>query len=104
MTLLRPVGITFPGAVATTSTWLKLAQTSEVTNSTIKVAPMALPVGEGGDSTISKAAGKKAYSSRSRGARVGNGMIFSAGLMKALPTVDCECRLACPDNSALDVQ
>src|SRR6202021_2461372 len=84
MTLLWPVGITFPVAVATISTWLRLAHTNASKNRLIRVAPIARPVGEGGVSTISSAAGRNASSSRSRGLGLaGKGTTFIAAFMKS---------------------
>ena len=49
------------------------------------VAPIARPIGDGGVSTISSAAGRKASSSRSRGVLVdGKEMIFFVAAIAAL--------------------
>jgi hypothetical protein len=86
MTLLRPLGIIFPGAVATISRWPKLAHISANTNAAITLAPIARPIGEGGVSTISSAAGKNSSSSGSRGlAPVGKGTIFAADFIRLSP-------------------
>src|ERR1700684_2217974 len=74
----------FPVAVATISTWPRLAHRSASTNSAIMDAPIARPIGEGGVSTISSAAGRNASSSRSRClAPPGNGTIFFSAFMDA---------------------
>src|SRR5690242_88804 len=64
MTLVRPLGTIFPAADATISMVPQDAQTSAAQNRIITVAMIARPVGEGGVSTISKAAGRNASSSR----------------------------------------
>ncbi len=65
-TLVRPLGMTLPVAEATISIWPNTAQASARQNSAMRVRPMARPIGEGGASTISSAAGKNAISSLSR--------------------------------------
>src|ERR1700738_4618016 len=63
-----------PGAEATMSILPNAAQPSARQNRAMMVTPIARPVGEGGDSTISSAAGRNAISSRSRrAAAFGNG-------------------------------
>src|ERR1700724_3800510 len=62
----------WPGAEATMSILPNAAQPSARQNRAMIVTPIARPVGEGGDSTISSAAGRNAISSRSRRA-FGNG-------------------------------
>src|SRR5438876_1657078 len=82
--LVRPVATILPGAVATMSILPKAAQASARQNSAMIVMAMARPIGEGGVSTISSAAGRKASSSRSR--RVGafgNGMTALADFVDA---------------------
>ena len=69
MTLVRPPGTIFPGAVATMSTVPKAAQVSAKQKNAMIVAPMARPTGEGGFSTTSSAAGRKAISYSLRRAR-----------------------------------
>src|SRR5258708_2807342 len=71
----------FPVAVATISTWPRQAQANASTNSAMTVAPIARPVGDGGVSTISSAAGRNASSSRSR-RLAGKGTTFFSGVMK----------------------
>src|SRR5262245_30546709 len=63
ITLVRPLGTIFPGADATMSIVPANAQISAALNSRIIVAPIARPIGDGGVSTISSAAGKNASSS-----------------------------------------
>src|SRR5262249_36181667 len=66
ITLVRPLGIIFPGAEAMMSTLPRDAQAKARQNSTTMVKPIARPSGDGGVSTISSAAGKNASSSLSR--------------------------------------
>src|SRR5690349_4868538 len=66
MSLTRLLGMTFPDADATISTCPKVAQTSATQKTATMVAPMARPIGDGGVSTISKAAGRKASSCSKR--------------------------------------
>src|ERR1700736_600663 len=73
MVLVRPLVMILPGAEATMSILPNAAQPSARQNRAMIVTPIARPVGEGGDSTISSAAGRNAISSRSRRARAGNG-------------------------------
>src|SRR6185437_3101146 len=64
------------------STVPKVAQISARQNRAMIVAPIARRVGEGGVSTISRAAGRKASSSsRRRSSFFGNGIIFLADAM-----------------------
>src|SRR5215468_2209897 len=65
-TLLRPPDTTLPWAEATMSIVPQAAQASAAQNNRMMVVPMARPIGEGGVSTISKAAGRKAVSSARR--------------------------------------
>ncbi len=63
-----------PGAVATISTDPRQAQANATTNTAMSVAPIARPIGEGGVSTISRAAGRNANSwSRRRAGLSGKG-------------------------------
>src|SRR6516165_11148663 len=66
MTLVRPLGMIFPGAAAMMSTSPSDAQARAKANSAMIVKPMARPIGEGGVSTISSAAGRNASSYLSR--------------------------------------
>src|SRR5882724_1545903 len=63
MTLVRPLATIFPVADATMSIVPHQAQASAAQNSRMRVAPIARPIGDGGLSTISSAAGRKASSS-----------------------------------------
>src|SRR5260370_10665491 len=76
MSLVRPVGMILPGAVATTSTLPSDAHASATQKRAIMVAPIARPIGDGGVSAISSAAGRNAssYSPRRAGG-FGNGPI-----------------------------
>src|SRR5208282_870843 len=83
--LTRPLGTILPVAEATISTCPKLAQVNARQNNTMSVAPMARPIGDGGVSTISSAAGRKASSSLSRRSRVnGKVTIFFVAVIAAL--------------------
>src|SRR5262249_13420803 len=63
MTLVRPLGTIFPLADATMSIVPHQAHTSAAQNSRMMVVAIARPIGDGGVSTISSAAGRKASSS-----------------------------------------
>ena len=63
MILVRPLGTIFPVAEATMSIVPNHAQTSATQNTAMMVAPIARPIGDGGVSTISSAAGRNASSS-----------------------------------------
>src|SRR5262245_59233713 len=85
MVLVRPLGMIFPGATATISTVPMHAQTSATANTAIIVNAIARPVGEGGVSTISSAAGRNASSSLRRTSRFfGNSITFLADFMQPL--------------------
>src|SRR5215468_7427042 len=73
MTLVRPLGTIFPVADATMSIVPNQAQTSAAQNSRMMVAPIARPIGDGGVSTISSAAGRNASSSPRRSCARRNG-------------------------------
>src|SRR5271155_5446140 len=64
--LVRPLGTILPGAEAIRSTLPKLAQASAKQKAAIRVKEIARPIGEGGVSTISSAAGRKASPSPGR--------------------------------------
>src|SRR5271165_475466 len=66
MILVRPLETILPGAEATMSIRPRLAQTTARQKMTMSVAAIARPRGDGGVSTISSAAGRKASSSASR--------------------------------------
>src|SRR5258708_1769521 len=78
-TLVRPLGTIFPLADATMSIVPHQAQASVAQNRTTMVAAIARPIGDGGDSTISSAAGRKANSRRrlSGATRAGAGIGFA---------------------------
>jgi hypothetical protein len=63
ITLVRPLGTIFPGADATMSMVPAQAQIRATQKSSMIVAPNARPIGDGGVSTISSAAGRNASSS-----------------------------------------
>ena len=80
--LVRPLGMILPGAVATISVVPSAAHPNATQNSTMIVTPTIRRVGDGGVSTISNAAGRKASSSsRRRTGACGNGMIFLTDVM-----------------------
>jgi hypothetical protein len=60
MTLVLPLGTIFPLADATMSIVPHQAHTSPAQNSRMIVDPIARPIGDGGVSTISSAAGRNA--------------------------------------------
>src|SRR4029078_2251900 len=64
VTLVPQLGTIFPVADATMSTVPHQDQTSAAQNSTAIVTEIMRPIGDGGVSTISSAAGRKASSSR----------------------------------------
>ena len=68
-TLLRPLGMILPGAEAIMSTLPRLAQASSLQKTVIRISAMARPIGEGGVSTISSAAGRNAVPSAGRSRR-----------------------------------
>src|SRR5262249_7871446 len=85
ITLVRPLGIIFPGAEAMMSTLPRDAQAKARQNSTTMVKPIARPSGDGGVSTISSAAGKNASWSLSRRvAPAGSAITFLAELLADL--------------------
>ena len=63
MTLVRLLGMILPVADATMSMVPYHAQASAAENIRMRAKPMARPTGDGGVSTISSAAGRKASSS-----------------------------------------
>src|SRR5262249_50735296 len=85
MVLVRPLGMIFPGATATIWTVPMHAKTSATANTAMIVNAIARPVGEGGVSTISSAAGRNASSSLRRSSRFfGNSITFLADFMQPL--------------------
>src|SRR5260370_39277859 len=79
MTLVRPLGTIFPVADATMSIVPHQAQTSDAQNSRMIVAPIVRPIGDGGVSTISSAAGRNASSSPRLSCARRNGMTRRMG-------------------------
>src|SRR5258708_10879245 len=75
-----PPAIIFPLADATMSIVPHQAHTSPAQNSRMMVAPIARPIGDGGDSTISSAAGRNASSSPRLACARRKGMTRRAGL------------------------
>src|SRR5258705_13331703 len=73
MTLMRPLGTIFPVADATMSIVPQDAQASAAQNSSARVRAIIRPIGDGGVSTISSAAGRNASSSRRRACARRNG-------------------------------
>src|SRR5262245_34914735 len=100
MTLVRPVGMILPGAEATMSMLPKQVQAKARQKRLMIVAPMARPVGDGGVSTISSAAGRNASSCLLRRRRAsGRGTTFLADFMDAtLQAVDRGIAPARPDQ------
>src|SRR5260221_374131 len=80
MTLVLPLGTIFPLADATMSIVPHQAHTSPAQNSRMMVAPIARPIGEGGVSTISSAAGRNASSSPRLACARRKGMTRRVGL------------------------
>src|SRR5262245_39512956 len=74
MTLVRPLGTTFPVADATMSIVPHQAQTSAAQSSRMMVAAIVRPIGDGGVATTSSAAGRNASSSARRLGAGRNGM------------------------------
>ena len=72
ITLLRPLGTILPCAVAMMSIVPQIAQAIARQKTLMMTTAIARPTGEGGVSTISKAAGRKAIS-RSRRRATGRG-------------------------------
>ena len=64
--LVRPLGMILPGATETMSTVPNAAQAAARQVTTMTVMVMARPIGDGGVSTISSAAGRKSSSARER--------------------------------------
>src|SRR5258708_14904391 len=75
-----PPAIIFPLADATMSIVPHQAHTSPAQNSRMMVAPIARPIGEGGVSTISSAAGRNASSSPRLACARRKGMTRRVGL------------------------
>src|SRR5215831_21391455 len=88
MTLVRPLGTIFPLADATISIVPYQAHTSAAQNSRMMVAPIVRPIGDGGVSTISSAAGRNASSSPRRSCARRNGMTRRIGLTGVASSAD----------------
>src|SRR6266508_4660564 len=88
MTLVRPLGTIFPVADATMSIVPHQAHTSAAQNSRMTVAPIVRPIGDGGVSTISSAAGRNASSSLRRSCARRNGMTRGTGLTGVASSAD----------------
>ena len=80
MTLVRSLGTIFPLADATMSIVPHQAHTRPAQNSRMMVAPIARPIGDGGDSTISSTAGRNASSSPRLACARRKGMMRRVGL------------------------
>src|SRR5262245_45895827 len=94
ITLVRPLGTIFPVAEATMSIVPVQAQISATQNKAMIVAPTARPIGDGGVSTISSAAGRNASSSACRP------RAFCAGMARRIDVaiVAAECRILAADR------
>src|SRR6202045_2440288 len=104
MVLVRPLAMILPGAEATMSILPNAAQPSARQKRAMIVTPIARPVGEGGVSTISSAAGRKASSSRSRWTAFGNGMTAAlAGFMDHTPLQATQARITAAGSNQLVV-
>src|SRR6516165_406433 len=79
MTLVRPLGTIFPVAEATMSIVPHHDHASAAPNSRMMLAPIARPIGDGGVSTISSAAGRNASSSPRRSCTRRNGITPGVG-------------------------
>src|SRR5262245_18151060 len=85
-TLVLPCGTIWPVAVATMSTLPMQAQAIATIATRMMVNPIARPTGEGGVSTISRAAGRNSRSSRvRRGKRSSFALVFSGAGCRASP-------------------
>src|SRR5262245_47466497 len=80
MSLVRPLGTIFPLADATMSIVPHQAHTSAAQNSAMMVAPIVRPIGDGGVSMISSAAGRNASSSPRLSCARRNGITRRIGL------------------------
>src|SRR5262245_18304615 len=88
MTLVLPLGMIFPLADATMSIVPHQAHTSPAQNSRMMVAPIARPIGDGGVSTISSAAGRNASSSPRLARPRRNAIARRVGLMGVAGSAD----------------
>src|SRR5499426_4311113 len=80
MSLVRPLGTIFPVADATMSIVPHQAHTSAAQNSAMMVTPIVRPIGDGGVSMISSAAGRNASSSPRLSCERRNGITRRIGL------------------------
>src|SRR5262250_1170799 len=103
MTLVRPLGMIRPDAVATMSTLPKHAQARARQNKAMIVPPMAPVIGGGGVSTISSAAGRKASSSSPRvaGLRRRETTVLANFMDACLQTVERRIAAACLDQGIM---
>src|SRR5215469_6116592 len=92
MILLRPVGMILPCAEAIMSTFPRLAQASAAQNAANRVSAIARPIGDGGVSTISSAAGRNAIPSDGRRRRL-EGTAGTPTGARALPDDFMDARL-----------
>src|SRR6516164_9569091 len=90
MTLVWPVGMILPVAEATMSTWPKNAHTSARQNRATMLNTIVRPIGDGGVSTISSAAGRNASSCLSRPLLVRE----EGSAFRTLAAAPCDVRLA----------
>src|SRR5262245_42291407 len=88
MILVRPLGTIFPLADATMSIVPHQAHTSAAQNSRMMAAPIARPIGDGGVSTISRAAGRNASSSPRLSCARRNAMMRRIGLTGVAGSAD----------------
>src|SRR5262245_59237546 len=88
MTLVRPLGTILPVADATMSIVPHQAHISAAQNSRMMVAPIARPIGDGGVSTISSAAGRNANSSPRLSSVRRNAMTRRVGLTGVAGSAD----------------
>src|SRR3977135_3725584 len=88
MTLVRPLGMIFPVADATMSIVPHHAQASAAQNSRMMVTAIVRPIGDGGVSTISSAAGRNASSSPRRAGARRNGTTRGRGVAGVAGSAD----------------
>src|SRR6516164_9134651 len=88
MTLTRPLGRIFPVADATISMVPHQAQISAMQNSRMMAIPIARPIGDGGVSTISSAAGRNASSSRRFGCGRRSGSTDLSGVASSADLIE----------------
>src|SRR5262245_20113463 len=88
MTLVRPLGTILPVADATMSIVPHHDHARAMQKRPMSVKAIARPMGDGGVSTISRAAGKKASSSRRLARDRGSGTTWPAGLAGTASLMD----------------